>query len=87
MGIKVRVLHVLRLAISTVARFFFSLYYGNEGAKIPAITDDILKKPAVEVAKKIRNKEVTKHLVQIYLLYRWRLLLFNSMASRVGRKI
>lgn len=60
MGFMVQVVHVLRFAIASVARFFFSLYYGNEGAKIPAITDDILKKPAVEVAKKIRNKEVNK---------------------------
>ncbi|KAL0821758.1 hypothetical protein ABMA28_005180 [Loxostege sticticalis] len=59
MGFMVQVVHVLRFAIASVARFFFSLYYGNEGAKIPAITDDILKKPAVEVAKKIRNKEIT----------------------------
>lgn len=59
-GLKLQVLHVVRLAIASIARFFFSLYYGNEGVKIPAITDNILKQPAIEVARKIRNKEVTK---------------------------
>ncbi|CAH0400888.1 unnamed protein product [Chilo suppressalis] len=59
MKLKLRVLHVIRLVISTVARFFFSLYYGTEGVKISEITDDILKQPAVEVARRIRNKEIT----------------------------
>lgn len=54
----VKGLHYMRLAISVVARFFFGLYYGKEGQKIPPITDDILKQPAVVVARKIRNKEV-----------------------------
>lgn len=51
-------MHYVRLAISIVARFFFGLYYGKDGQKIPPIIDDILKQSAVEVAKKIRNKEV-----------------------------
>ncbi|XP_026725934.1 fatty-acid amide hydrolase 2-B [Trichoplusia ni] len=59
LGLKLRVTHVLRLVLAKVARFFFSLYYGTEGEKIPPIHDDILKQPAVEVAKKIRNKEIT----------------------------
>ncbi|KAI5642150.1 amidase domain-containing protein [Phthorimaea operculella] len=57
--LKYKILHVVRLAISTVARFFFALYYGKTGENIPPITDDILKKPAIEVARKIRNKEIT----------------------------
>ncbi|CAG9788728.1 unnamed protein product [Diatraea saccharalis] len=57
--LKVRVLHVVRLVLARIARFFFSLYYGTEGVKIPAISDDILKQPAIEVARRIRNKEIT----------------------------
>ncbi|XP_013148265.1 PREDICTED: fatty-acid amide hydrolase 2-B [Papilio polytes] len=58
-GLKLRVLHFVRLAIAAVARFFFTLYYGTEGEKLPPITDDILKLPAVDVAKKIRRKEIS----------------------------
>ncbi|XP_014360123.2 fatty-acid amide hydrolase 2-A [Papilio machaon] len=58
-GLKLRVVHSVRLAIAAVARFFFTLYYGAEGEKLPPITDDILKLPAVEVAKKIRRKEIS----------------------------
>lgn len=57
-ALKLRVLHITRLAIASIVRFFCRLYYGNEGEKIPPITDEILKLPAIEVAKKIRNKEV-----------------------------
>lgn len=57
--LKLRVLHRVRLAIAVIVRFFFNLYYGNEGEKIPPITDHILKEPAVDVAKKIRNKEIS----------------------------
>lgn len=56
--LRLKVMHYVRLAISVVARFFFGLYYGKEGQKIPPIIDDVLKQPAIEVAKKIRNKEV-----------------------------
>ncbi|XP_068617677.1 fatty-acid amide hydrolase 2-A-like [Battus philenor] len=58
-ALKYRVLHVVRLAIASITRFFFSLYYGTEGEKLPPITDEILKLPAVEVAKKIRKKEIS----------------------------
>ncbi|CAG4956092.1 unnamed protein product [Parnassius apollo] len=58
-GIKLRVLHRVRLIIATIARFFFSLYYGTEGKKLPPIQDDILKLPAVEVARKIRQMEIS----------------------------
>lgn len=58
-SLKLRVLHVVRLFVATIARFFFSLYYGSEGKKLPPIADDILKVPAIEVAKKIREKEIT----------------------------
>ncbi|XP_026321345.1 fatty-acid amide hydrolase 2-A [Hyposmocoma kahamanoa] len=57
--LRLKVMHYVRLAISIVARFFFGLYYGKEGQKIPPIVDDILKQPAVDVARKIRNKEIT----------------------------
>lgn len=61
-SLKLRVLHVLRFVSAAIARFFFRLYYGSEGEKIPPITDSILKEPAIEVARKIRNKEVRKFL-------------------------
>ncbi|XP_072945229.1 fatty-acid amide hydrolase 2-B-like [Epargyreus clarus] len=57
--LKLRVLHVLRLILGKIARFFFSFYYGSGGEKIPPITDDILKQPAIEVARRIRNKETS----------------------------
>lgn len=51
-------MHFIRLYVAKIARFFFSLYYYNDNKKIPPITSDILKEPAVEVARKIRHKEV-----------------------------
>lgn len=57
--LKLRVLHVLRLLVANIVKFFIGLYYGNEGQKIPPIIDDILKEPTVEVARKIREKEVS----------------------------
>lgn len=57
--LKFRILHVVRLIYSSIARLFFTFYYGNESLKIPSISDDILKEPATVVAKKIRNKEVS----------------------------
>lgn len=59
MGLKLRVIHVVRLVFAKIVRFVLSLYYGVEGQKIPPIYDDILKLPAIEVAKKIRHKEIT----------------------------
>lgn len=59
LSLKLKVLHVIRSIAATIVRFFFSLYYGVEGEKIPPIRDDILKQPAVVVARKIRNKEVS----------------------------
>lgn len=58
-GLRLKVLHVVRIVIAAIGRIFFSLYYGNEGQKIPPITDEILKEPTIEVAKKIRNKEIS----------------------------
>lgn len=58
-GIKLRVLHAVRLIIASIGKFFLSLYYGTEGEKIPPIHDDILKEPAIVVARKIREKEIT----------------------------
>ncbi|KAF9799657.1 hypothetical protein SFRURICE_014631 [Spodoptera frugiperda] len=57
--LALRVVHVLRLILAIVGKFVLSLYYGTEGEKIPPIYDDILKQPAIVVAKKIRNKEIT----------------------------
>ncbi|CAH0694602.1 unnamed protein product [Spodoptera exigua] len=57
--LSLRVVHVLRLILASIGKFVLSLYYGTEGEKIPPIYDDILKEPAVVVAKKIRNKEIT----------------------------
>lgn len=58
-GIKLRVLHAVRLIIASIGKFFLSLYYGAGGEKIPPIHDDILKEPAIVVARKIRDKEVS----------------------------
>ncbi|KAM3965665.1 fatty-acid amide hydrolase 2 [Aphomia sociella] len=58
-GLKLKVLHVLRILFAAIGKVFFSLYYGNEGKKIPPITDNILKDSAIEVARKIRHKEIT----------------------------
>lgn len=55
---RIRVINFTRLVVASIVRFLCRLYYGNDGEKIPPITDDILKLPAMEVAKKIRNKEV-----------------------------
>ncbi|CAB3234072.1 unnamed protein product [Arctia plantaginis] len=57
--LKLKVLHVIRLIAASIVRFIFSLYYGVEGEKIPPIYDDILKQPAIVVARKIRYKEIT----------------------------
>lgn len=65
MPLTVKVLHFTRLVIASIVRFFCRLYYGTEGEKIPPITDDILKMPAIEVAKKIRNKEVCNILAKV----------------------
>ncbi|CAH2043661.1 unnamed protein product, partial [Iphiclides podalirius] len=48
-----------RLAVAAIARLFFTLYYGTEGEKLPPITDKILTLSAIEVARKIRKKEIT----------------------------
>ncbi|XP_047535147.1 fatty-acid amide hydrolase 2 [Vanessa atalanta] len=56
---KLRLLSALRAILDLVTSFFFKLYYGSEGKKLPAITDDILKQPATEVARKIRTKQIT----------------------------
>lgn len=58
-GIKLRVIHVVRSVFATIVKFILSLYYGVEGEKIPPIYDEILKQPAVVVARKIRNKEAS----------------------------
>lgn len=62
-GLKLRVAHFVRSFIASIAHFIFVLYYGKEGEKIPPITDDILKQPAIEVARRIRNKEVRSFVV------------------------
>lgn len=55
---KIYVLSALRTFLDVITRLFFKLIYGNKGKTIPPIKDDILKQPAVEVAKKIRTKQV-----------------------------
>ncbi|XP_059052757.1 fatty-acid amide hydrolase 2-like [Achroia grisella] len=57
--LKLKVLHVVRIVIAAIGRLFYSLYYGNEGQKIPTITDEILKESTIEVARKIRQKEIS----------------------------
>lgn len=53
-----RVLSTLRMLVDVITSVFFKLYYGTNTKKLPPIKDDILKQPAVEVARRIRNKEV-----------------------------
>ncbi|XP_013199410.1 fatty-acid amide hydrolase 2-B [Amyelois transitella] len=61
LGLKFKVLDVVRSLIASIGRLFFTLFYGTESAKIPTIPDKdaILKEPAVVVARKIRRKEIT----------------------------
>lgn len=66
---KVKVLQMARLVIACLVRFFCRMYYGTEGEKIPPITEDILKMPAIEVAKKIRNKEVCNIIIVTSVIY------------------
>lgn len=66
-GLGIRVLHALRLILASVARIFFNLYYGKEGEKIPPITDEIIKLPVSVMAEKIRNKEVSDFLLNLFL--------------------
>ncbi|CAH2092921.1 unnamed protein product [Euphydryas editha] len=56
---KIRLLSTLRSILDFITSIFFKLYYGTEGNKVPPITDDILKQPAVEVARKIRNRQIS----------------------------
>lgn len=58
-GLKLKVLHAVRIIFASIGRFILSLYYGTDGEKIPPIHDEILKQPAIVVAEKIRNKEVS----------------------------
>ncbi|CAG4951952.1 unnamed protein product [Colias eurytheme] len=57
--IKYKILNWLRVIIAGVARFIFSIFSYCRKKKIPPIHYDILKQPAIEVARKIRNKEIT----------------------------
>ncbi|XP_047992037.1 fatty-acid amide hydrolase 2-B-like isoform X2 [Leguminivora glycinivorella] len=59
LSLKLKVFHVVRYFLASMARVFCTLYYGKKGEKLPPITDDILKQPAIEVARRIRNKEIT----------------------------
>lgn len=58
LGMRIKVMHVVRFVLASIVRIFCTLYYGKTGKKFPPITADILKLPAVEVANKIRSKEV-----------------------------
>lgn len=66
-GLKLRVLHAVRLFIASFGKFILSLYYGTDGERIPPIHDAILKQPAIVVAEKIRNKEVSLRHKLIFL--------------------
>ncbi|XP_045451675.1 fatty-acid amide hydrolase 2-like [Melitaea cinxia] len=56
---KLRFMSALRVMLDSFTIVFFKLRYWRRGKKMPPITDDILRQPAVEVARKIRNKEIT----------------------------
>lgn len=56
---RLKFLHVVRLFIGTIARYISAWYYGTEGKKLPPIKEEILKLPTIEVARRIRQKEVS----------------------------
>lgn len=58
-ALRLRIMHVSRMIIASFMRILFTLYYGTEGKKIPPIKEEILKVPALEIARRIRNKEVS----------------------------
>ncbi|CAH2229051.1 jg17293 [Pararge aegeria aegeria] len=58
-SLKVRILSALRFILDALTCVLFKLYYGTKGRKLPLIHDDILKQPAVEVARKIRAREIS----------------------------
>lgn len=49
---------ILRIVGFFIVRPVLSLIYKKETGKVPKITNDLLKVPAVDLAEKIRNKEV-----------------------------
>lgn len=57
-SVKIRLLSALRSILDAVTCFLFRLYYGTTGKKLPLIENEILKQPAIEVARKIRTREV-----------------------------
>lgn len=60
MEIVLRILGIiLRIAGFLFVRPVLRLIYRKETGKIPKITNDLLKIPAVDLAEKIRNKEVS----------------------------
>ncbi|CAH0725761.1 unnamed protein product, partial [Brenthis ino] len=63
---KIHVLSAIRTFLDVITSIFFMLIYGNKGKTIPPIKDDILKQPAIEVARKIRTKQISSEdVVQI----------------------
>lgn len=50
---------ILRFVGFFIVRPVLSLIYKKETGKIPKITNDLLKVSAVDLAEKIRNKEVS----------------------------
>ncbi|XP_034834364.1 fatty-acid amide hydrolase 2-B-like [Maniola hyperantus] len=58
-SLKMRILSALRRILDALTCVLFKLYYGTRGRKLPRIKDDILKQPAIEVARKIRTREVS----------------------------
>lgn len=60
---SVHVFSALRTLIDVITSIFFKLYYGSQGNRIPPIKDDILKQPAIEVARRIRAKQVCLHVI------------------------
>lgn len=60
---KLRFVSALRVMIDSFTIIFFKLRYWRRGKKMPPITHDILRQPAVEVARKIRNKEVSQLII------------------------
>ncbi|XP_023948596.2 fatty-acid amide hydrolase 2-B [Bicyclus anynana] len=58
-SLKMRILSALRSILDAMTRILFKLYYGTKGKGIPPIKDSILKQPAIEVARKIRMREVS----------------------------
>uniref|UniRef100_A0A336LYA9 CSON005017 protein n=1 Tax=Culicoides sonorensis TaxID=179676 RepID=A0A336LYA9_CULSO len=68
MELTLRILGVILRILGLIVRPILRLLYRKQTGKIPKITNDLLKIPAVDLAEKIRNKEVkSEYVVRLYI--------------------